>query len=143
MLSLLKQASLAVAVLHMMFGISLRNRLLHATASLASKQNILCYSIIDLMKFSDSGQKATFSQNTSTDALRTHLFKFHKEKYIEACAQFGWAPKGQFASLPAETIVPKIMGTEEFTKAGFIARLVKFIVANDQVYKQIQLSMSN
>ena len=70
----------------------------------------------------------------STDTLRRHLAKQHAEAYTAACAKYGWPVKGILSLLPvnlAKMVEPQ--SAVNFTKEGFLSRLVEFIVANDEV----------
>ena len=75
--------------------------------------------------------------STATGTLRNHLNKAHREEYDRKCAESGWknhlveADKQKAAKDKAVTQVTK---REAFSMDGLLNRIVKFIVADDQVY---------
>lgn len=73
---------------------------------------------------------------TATGTLRNHLGKSHREEYDRKCAEGGWknhlaeADKQKAAKNKGAMQVAK---REAFSMDGLLNRIVKFIVADDQV----------
>jgi hypothetical protein len=74
--------------------------------------------------------------STATGTLRAHLGKSHRVEYDRLCAQNGW--KNHLAETDiqkaekAKTVI-QIAKREQFSMDGLLNRIVKFIVADDQV----------
>ena len=80
--------------------------------------------------------------STATGTLRNHLNKSHREEYDRACAQNGWKnylvdADVQKAAKAKE--ITQVAKRESFTMDGFLKHIVKFIVADDQVSRNIRL----
>jgi hypothetical protein len=79
---------------------------------------------------------------TATGTLRNHLGKAHREDYDKLCAQNGWKnnlAEADIQKAAKEKAVSQAAKREEFTVNGLLHRLVRFIVADDQV-RSISLS---
>jgi hypothetical protein len=74
--------------------------------------------------------------STATGTLRNHLGKAHREDYDRICAQNGFKNNLAAADLQKaakEEAVIQVAKREEFTVDGLLNRIMKFIVADDQV----------
>lgn len=71
--------------------------------------------------------------------FRTHLATTHPEEWVKECQVKGLEIRGQWAFLltgkPDANAVPTSGGvvTEPFSKDGFLTRLIKWLVSDDQV----------
>jgi hypothetical protein len=74
---------------------------------------------------------------TATGTLRNHLGKSHREEYDRKCAESGWknhlaeADKQKAAK---DKVAMQVAKKEAFSMDGLLNCIVKFIVADDQVY---------
>lgn len=88
-------------------------------------------------------QQFAYSHHTATSGLRNHLDRFHRAQYTDFAIQYGWTnalpsfKKEQAAQEAARAqalnLVHHAPGPVPFTSDGLLARLVEFIVSNDQV----------
>lgn len=73
---------------------------------------------------------------TATGTLRNHLGKAHREEYDRICAENGWKnnlAEADLQKVAKEKVVEQLAKREEFTVDGLLNRIVRFIVADDQV----------
>jgi hypothetical protein len=79
---------------------------------------------------------------TATGTLRAHLGKAHRTEYDKLCAQNGWknclAEADLQKAAKADAVI-QATKRESFSVDGFTRRLVKFIVADDQVSRNITI----
>jgi uncharacterized membrane-anchored protein len=80
--------------------------------------------------------------STATGTLRNHLDKAHRAEYDTICSQNGWKnhlteADQQKAAKAIE--VTQVAKRESFTMDGLLKRIVKFVVADDQVSRIIGL----
>ena len=94
------------------------------------------------MIYRDANEKDTkvnvhhHALSTATGTLRNHLGKAHREDYDRICAQNGYKNNLEVADIQKaakEKAVIQVVKREEFTVDGLLNRIVKFIVADDQV----------
>lgn len=79
---------------------------------------------------------------TSTGTLRVHLNKSHRVEYDRICAQKGWnnsLAEADTRKAAKEKEAIQVAKRELFTVDGLLNRIVKFIVADDQVSRNIEL----
>jgi hypothetical protein len=73
---------------------------------------------------------------TATGTLRNHLGKSHRVEYDRQCAQNGWKnhlAEADIQKAAKEKVVIQLAQREAFNVDGLLKRIVKFIVADDQV----------
>lgn len=80
--------------------------------------------------------------STASGTLRNHLDKSHRAEYDRLCAQNGW--KNYLAEADIQKAakakeVIQVAKRESFTMDGLLNRLVRFIVADDQVSNYVSL----
>jgi hypothetical protein len=73
---------------------------------------------------------------TATGTLRVHLNKSHRVEYDRLCGENGWknclAEADIQKTAKAEAVI-QVAKRESFSADGLLKRIVKFIVADDQV----------
>lgn len=74
--------------------------------------------------------------STATGTLRNHLNKCHRVEYDRLCAQNGWKnhlAEADLQKAAKEKAIIQVAKREPFNVDGLLNRIVKFIVADDQV----------
>lgn len=77
-----------------------------------------------------------YSWTTATTNMRGHLEDRHKDEYLRMAEKDGWKiqlPKLRLAEAEATLVQRGDRSRPEFSKEAFLAHLVNFIVADDQV----------
>ena len=90
----------------------------------------------------------TYSLTTTSGTLRAHLAKYHREEYDKKCAENGWKNSLVETEKQKEVmaeVVNRSADREPFSTEGLLKRIVRFIVADDQViiFQRFQLPLSN
>ena len=78
-----------------------------------------------------AGRSVSYSSGCSTTSLRKHIGQYHAEEYVAACKMHGW--KVQIGDPDSSSSSDPKIKRPPFSLDGFVKRLVKFIVADDQV----------
>ena len=85
-----------------------------------------------------SGRRYIYSKGTSTTSLRPHIEKYHLEEYKRLAKEHGWKIllPGLVSQAWSEATVPATPDErpDKFDEHTFHEYLLKFIVADNQVY---------
>jgi hypothetical protein len=85
-----------------------------------------------------TNRRINFSHKTANSGLRAHLDRWHRAIYTQRATQYGWTNqlpsfvKEQAESAQANAANDSVMQVP-YSAQGAVDRLVRFIVANDQV----------
>jgi hypothetical protein len=83
----------------------------------------------------------TYSVKTANNNLRKHIEKWHAEEFRQVAAQKQWKfqlPHDKKSAPPTKNAG----GREQFSPEQFMAKLVNFIVADDQVCRPLNCKYS-
>jgi hypothetical protein len=80
-----------------------------------------------------------YQLRTASGPLRSHLFRYHAEQWVQKCQEANVEPRGKegeaaLAQVTGHSVDHQAVAQVPFTQENFLDAIVKFIIATDQVF---------